>query len=129
MRPLPGMSVIGKYPLRFDADLAVAMLGDTGIEGVVIGDASSESAGFGRVDGFAVAVRNEIAKDAQVVLTHDQTEDREGDALDRAYHHRSFADRPTWVRYSTYSVLAALAGPATIAALFQAWWLLDSFFP
>ena len=32
MRPLPGMSVIAKYPLRFDADLAVAMLGDAGID-------------------------------------------------------------------------------------------------
>jgi len=123
------MSVVAKYPLRFDADLAIAMLGDAGIEGVVIGDAHSESAGFGRVDGFAVAVRNEIAEDAHVVLTNDQRPDSEADALDRAYHHRSFADRPTWVRYGTYAVLAALAGPVAIAATFQAWWLLDGFFP
>jgi hypothetical protein len=129
MQPLPGMSVVGQYPLRFDADLAVAMLGDAGIEGVVIGDAHSESAGFGRVDGYAVAVRNEIAEDAQVVLAHDRAPDREADALEQAYHQRRFADRPSWVRYGTYAVLAALGGPVTIAAAFQAWWLLDGFFP
>jgi len=129
MRPLPGMSVIAKYPIRFDADLAVAMLGDAGIEGVVIGDAHSESAGFGRIDSFGVAVRDEIAEDAHVVLTNDQPQDQQADVLDRMYHQRRFADRPTWVRYGTYAVLAALGGPVTIAALFQAWWLLDGFFP
>ena len=62
MRPLPGMRVVGLYPLRFDADLAVAILDNAGIEGVVIDDAHAESAGFGRTEGYAVAVRSEIAE-------------------------------------------------------------------
>lgn len=129
MRPLPGMRIVGLYPLRFDADLAVAILDNAGIEGVVIDDAHAESAGFGRTEGYAVTVRSEIAEDAHVALTNDRRGDHEAEALDQAFHHRGFAGRPTWVRYGTYTALTALAGPVTVAALMHAWWLLDGFFP
>lgn len=128
---VPGMRVVAVYHRRFDADLAVALLGSAGIDAVVVGDTNPETGDLSlSARGFSVAVREALAEDAAGVLTADDpVARREIDELDAMYHRRRFADRSTLVRYGTYAVLAAMAGPLVIAALIQAEWLIDGLFP
>lgn len=128
---MPGMRVVGVFPRRFDADLAIARLESAGIEAVVLGDINPEtgSAPLGS-RGFRVAVRDEIADDAETVLSgEDPATNAEIDELDALFHSRRFRDRPTWVRWGTIAVLAAMAGPVVLAALLQLEWLVDAIFP
>ena len=128
---VPGMRVVAVYHRRFYADLAVALLGSAGIDAVVVGDTNPETGDLSlSARGFSVAVREALAEDAAGVLTADDpVARREIDELDAMYHRRRFADRSTLVRYGTYAVLAAMAGPLVIAALIQAEWLIDGLFP
>jgi len=128
---MPGMRVVGEYNRRFDADLAVAMLESAGIESVIVGDTNPETGNASlSAGGFKVAVREEVGEDAVTVLASDESVARaEIDALDAAYHRRRFGDRPSLVRYGTYAVLAAMAGPIVIAAIIHAEWLIDGLFP
>lgn len=128
---MPGMRIVGVFPRRFDADLAVARLESAGIEAVILSDTNPETGDLslgGR--GFRVAVRDEIAEDASVVLTgEDPTASAEVDELDAWFHTRRFRDRPTWIRWATVAVLAAMAGPVVLALLLQVEWLVDALFP
>ena len=109
----------------------MALLGSAGIDAVVVGDTNPETGDLSlSARGFSVAVREASAEDAAGVLTADDpVARREIDELDAMYHRRRFADRSTLVRYGTYAVLAAMAGPLVIAALIQAEWLIDGLFP
>ena len=119
---MPGMRVVGVYNRRFDADLAVAMLDSAGIEAVIVGDLNPETGAASlAVDGFRVAVREEISEDASTLLA--------AEAFEEAQLERRFADRPTFVRWGTYTVLAAMAGPIVVLALIEAEWLIDALFP
>ncbi|GEM_PF-1013914 len=130
MRPLPGNSIVAEFTTRFDADLAVAMLGGAGIEGVVLGDPAASVAPHHVVERvFSVVVRSEVAEDATILLAGDHDSNAEVDALDAMYHRRRFSNRPKWVRYSTYAVLAGVIGPTIVAAILQAWTALNALFP
>ena len=119
---MPGMRVVGVYNRRFDADLAVAMLDSAGIEAVIVGDLNPETGAASlAVDGFRVAVREEISEDASTLLA--------AEAFEEVHRERRFADRPTFVRWGTYTVLAAMAGPIVALALIEAEWLIDALFP
>ncbi len=128
---MPGMRVVGVFPRRFDADLAIARLDSAGIEAVVLSDTNPETGDLSLgARGFRVAVRDEIADDAETVLSgEDPVAEAEIDELDALFHSRRFADRPTWVRWGTFAVLAGMGGPVLIAALFQLEWLIDAIFP
>ncbi len=128
---MPGMRVVGVFPRRFDADLAIARLDSAGIEAVVLSDTNPETGDLSLgARGFRVAVRDEIADDAETVLSgEDPVAEAEIDELDALFHSRRFADRPTWVRWGTVAVLAGMGGPVLIAALFQLEWLIDAIFP
>ena len=130
MRPLPGMRVIGEYTSRFDADVAAARLTESGLESAVLGDPSYSVAPHHVVDRiFRLVVRDEVAEHATEVLSGGLPRDLEAEALDAMFHHRRFADRPKWIRWSTIAVLVAVAGPLLGAAFFQALYLLDRLFP
>lgn len=119
---MPGMRVVGVYNRRFDADLAVAMLESAGIESVIVSDTNPETGTVSlSATGYRVAVRDEISEDASTLLAADPFEAAERD--------RRFADRPTFVRWGTYAVLAAMAGPIIVLALIEAEWLIDALFP
>lgn len=128
---VPGMHVVAVYNRRFDADLAVAVLGSAGIEAVVVGDSNPETGDVSLSSrGFSVAVSEEVVEDAaEVLATDDPVARTEIDELDTMYHRRRFADRSGLVRYGTYAVLAAMAGPLVIAALIEVEWLIDGLFP
>ncbi len=128
---LPDMFVVGNYPARFEADFAVAMLRDAGITGIIIGDTTAETAGLGRIQRFAVAVHSDAAEDAAAVLAAESSGEAaaEIEVLDRQFHMHRFADRPTWVRLSTYTLLAAVVGPLLLAVLVQLGWLAGNLFP
>ena len=80
--------------------------------------------------GFRIAVRHEIADDALTVLAGDgRAPSPSADGLDVGSGPRRFGDRPAWIRWATIAVLAAMAGPPLIAALFQLEWLIDGLFP
>lgn len=130
MRPLPGMSVVGEYTTRFDADVAAARLHESGLESTVLGDPSYSVAPHHIVERvFRLVVRDEVAEHATLVLDNGRGPDREADALDALYHQRRFADRPAWVRWATWAVLVAFAGPLLISAGLQALYLTDRLFP
>lgn len=128
---MPNMRVVGVFNRRFDADLAVARLESAGIEAVILSDTNPETGTLGLgAKGFRVVVHQEIAEDASVVLHGEEPAvQAEIDELDAAFHERRFADRPTWIRYATYAVLAALAGPIAIVAIVEIGWLVRGLFP
>jgi hypothetical protein len=114
------MRVVAEYGSRFDADLAVARLEGYGLEASVLADPAAGVAPHHVTDPvFAVVVREEVEDDARTVLA-DGT-DPESLALDADYFSTRFADRPRWVRRTTWLVLAALAGPPLMAACYFAW--------
>ena len=124
------MRVIGEYTTRFDADLAAARLADSGLESTVLGDPSYSVAPHHVVERtFRLVVRDEVADHASEVLTGSVPRDAEAEALDALYHHRRFADRPTWIRWATVALLLAFAGPLVITAALQGLYLLDRLFP
>lgn len=119
---MPGMRVVGEYNRRFDADLAVAMLESAGIEAVIVSDTNPETGNASlSAGGHKVVVRDEISEDAIDLLAAEAFEEVETD--------RRFADRSPLVRWGTYMVLAAMAGPIIVLALIEAEWLIDALFP
>lgn len=130
MRPLPGRSVIAEFGDRFDADVAKARLDDAGLESTVLGDpAYSVAPHLVTERVFQLVVRDEIADHARDVLADGRPADREADSLDEAFYQRRFADRPTWVRRSTWLVIAAVAGPPATAATMHLFWIVRGAFP
>lgn len=130
MRPLPGRSVIAEYGTRFDADVGRARLTEAGLESVVLGDPAHSVAPHHVTErGFQLVVRDEIADHARSVLTDDLPNDTEAAALDAAFFQRRFADRPTWVRWSTWAVGLAIIGPTAFAATILVFWVIRGLFP
>lgn len=131
MSLMPNMRVVGVFNRRFDADLAVARLESAGIEAVILSDTNPETGNIGLGSkGFRVAVHQEIAEDASTVLNgEDPVIQAEIDDLDTAFYQRRFADRPAWIRYATWAVLAAMAGPIAVVALVEIGWLVRGLFP
>ena len=78
---------------------------------------------------FQLVVRDEIADHARSVLTDDLPNDTEAAALDAAFFQRRFADRPTWVRWSTWAVGLAIIGPTAFAATILVFWVIRGIFP
>ena len=131
MSLMPGMRVVGVFPRRFDADLAIARLESAGIEGVILSDTNPETGDMALgARGYRIVVRDEIADDATTVLNgEDPARTAEVDELDALFHSRRFRDRPTLVRWGTIAVLVAMGGPVVFAALIQLEWLVDGLFP
>ncbi len=124
------MSVVGEFTSRFDADLAVAMLSNAGLEGVVLADPAHSIAPHHVTERiFRVAVREEVAEDARDLLGHGIEPDQETLALEAAYHHRHFADRPTWIRWAAWSVFWAIPGTIIVASVLIVYQLLQGLFP
>jgi hypothetical protein len=130
VHPLPGRSVVAEYGSRFDADVGHARLAEAGLESVVIGDPAHAVAPHHVTEpGFRLVVRDEIADHARSVLTDDLPPDPEAAALDAAFHHRRFADRPAWIRGATWAVGAAVIGPVVVTAAIVVVWMLRGLFP
>lgn len=130
MEPLSGMSVVGEFDSKFDADLAVAMLTDAGLEGVVMADPAHSVAPHLVTDhGFRVVVREEVAEDARELLEHGTERNEEIQALEASYHRRRLADRPAWIRMSAWTVFWAVPGTFLVAGALFAYALLRGLFP
>ena len=130
MRPLPGMSVVGEYTSRFDADVAAARLLDSGLESTVLGDPSYSVAPHHVVERlFRLVVRDEVADHASELLTDGRAPDPEAEALDAHFHQRRFADRPPWIRWATWSLLIAIPGTVAASAALLVLMLLVRAFP
>ena len=124
------MSIVGEFTSKFDADLAVAMLGDAGLEGAVLGDPAHSIAPHHVTDRmFRVVVREEVAEDARELLGHGVEPDKEIQALEAAYHQRRLADRPTWIRWATWAVFLAIPGTFLVAGALIVYQLLQGLFP
>jgi hypothetical protein len=122
--------VIAEYGTRFDADVGRARLTEAGLESVVLGDPAHSVAPHHVTErGFQLVVRDEIADHARSVLTDDLPNDTEAAALDAAFFQRRFADRPTWVRWSTWAVGLAIIGPTAFAATILVFWVIRGLFP
>ncbi|HEY5663055.1 MAG TPA: hypothetical protein VIS05_03370 [Ilumatobacter sp.] len=127
--PLPGMAVVAEYVSRFDADVAVAMLWDAGLEGAILGDPAHSVAPHHVTERmFRIVVREEVAEDARDLL-RDGIGDTEADALDALYHRRPLADRPTWFRWAAWSLFWAIPGTFIVALTLIALSLLRGLFP
>lgn len=130
MEPLSGMSVVGEFDSKFDADLAVAMLGDAGLEGAVMADPAHSVAPHLVTDpGFRVVVREEVAEDARELLAHGTERNEEIQALEASYHRRRLVDRPTWIRMGAWTVFWAIPGTFLVAGALFAYVLLRGLFP
>ena len=124
------MSIVGEYNSKFDADLAVAMLSDAGLEGAVMADPAHSVAPHLVTDpGFRVVVREEVAEDARELLGHDAEPDEEIQAMEAAYFYRRFADRPRWFRWAGWAVFWGIPGTVLIFVALIAYTLLQGLFP
>ena len=129
MEPFSGMTVVAEYTTRFDADLAVAMLWDAGLEGAILGDPAHSVAPHHVTERmFRVVVRDEVATDARDLLV-DAGGDAESEALDAAYHRRRLADRPAWFRWAAWSVFWAIPGTFIVALVLIGFRLVEGLFP
>ncbi len=129
VKPLPGMEPIAEYATRWEANVALARLSEAGYEAVVLVDPATDVAPHHVTDRVAVlVVRCEAAQAATEVLGLDRP-DREAEALDAAFHQQRFADRPAWVRFLTWTLVAAIPGPLAIVGLWLLLTLLRSLFP
>ncbi len=124
------MSIVGEFDSKFDADLAVAMLTDAGLEGAVMADPAHSVAPHLVTDpGFRVIVREEVAEDARELLSHGVEPDKEIQALETAYFYRRFADRPSWFRWAGWAVFWGIPGTFLVAITLIAYALLQGLFP
>ena len=129
MRPIPGMVPIAEYSSRWEADVAAARLLEAGYEATVIFDPATDVAPHHVTERLAVlVVRTEVADPAAAVLGLERP-DLEAERLDAAFHQRRFADRPTWVRYLTWTLVIAIPGPFAVVGLWLTWTALRSLFP
>ena len=129
VRPLPGMVPIAEYASRWEADLAAARLREAGYEATVIVDPATDVAPHHVTERLAVlVVRTEVADTAAAVLGLER-HDLEAERLDAAFHQTRFADRPTWVRYLTWTLVIAIPGPFAVVGLWLMWTALGSLFP
>lgn len=137
MKPLSGMSVVGEFNSRFDADLAVAMLTDAGLEGAVMADPAHSVAPHLVTDpGFWVVVRQEVAEDARTLLGQDNPRtsqehqaNEEIKALEAAYFRRRLADRPMWIRLAAWTVFWSLPGLLFAIGAYFLYGFLQNLFP
>ena len=121
---------MAEFGSRFDADLARARLWEAGLEAAVLGDPAHGVAPHHVTERvFSLVVRDEVVEHAREVLGGDVPPNAEAEALDRQFHQRRFADRPPWVRWMTWALIAAFVGPVAIAALLQLVWILRGLFP
>lgn len=126
--PLPGRATVAEYGSKFDADLAVAVLEDHGIEARVLSDPAATVAPHLMTDRvFRVVVRTEVLEVATEII--ESTRDDEAEQLDAVFHHRSFRDRPVWVRRTTIVTFVAVAGPAIAVAAVLFWKLVTGIGP
>ena len=120
---------IAEYASRWEADVAAARLREAGCEASVLADPATAIALRHASDSSVVlAVRYEAAGDAADLLGLN-TPDPEAEFLDAAYHHRRFSDRPAWVRFTTWVLLAAIPGPFAVVALWLLWKAMRSLYP
>ncbi len=124
------MSIVGEYNSKFDADLAVAMLDDAGLQGAVMADPAHSVAPHLVTDpGFRVVVREEVAEDARELLSHGVEPDEELQALETAYFYRRFADRPKWIRWAGWAVFWAIPGTVLLSLALLAYVAMQGQFP
>jgi hypothetical protein len=110
--------VVAEYGSRFEADVAVALLTDNGIEGIVRADpAHAVAPHLVTVPGFRVAVHSDDVDIALEALGADDPRHPEADDLDRDYLRVPFAQRPPWLRWLAYLGLAGAAGLPALAAI------------
>ena len=129
MRPLPGMVPVAEFPNRWEAQVAVARLEQAGIEAAVIGDPADQVAPHHVTERVViVVVREEVADDAFDVLAVDGA-DRWSEQMDATFHQRRFADRPAWIRYSTWALILAIPTPLVIVAGYLIIRVLSGIFP
>ena len=127
--PLPGISVIASYASRWQADVAAARLRDVGYGAAVLVDPAVGVAPHHGAERMAiVVVREETAESARDLL-EDTEHDDELERIEAAFHTHRFADRPTWVRYATWSLLVSIPEPLALTAAWLLWSALRSLFP
>lgn len=130
MRPLPGRSVVAEYGSRFDADIGHARLAEAGLESVVIGDpAHSVAPHLVTEPMFHLVVLDEMIDHARSILTDDLPPDDEAEELDAAFYQRRFADRPPWVRHTTWAVGLAVIGPFAVTTAILLVWITRALYP
>ncbi len=123
------MTVVGEYTSKFDADLAIAMLWDAGLEGTVLSDPAHSVAPHHVTERmFRVIVRQEVAEDARVLLT-ENVADAETQQLDAIYHRHRLADRPRWFRWAAWALFWSLPGAFLIGIVLVGFQLLEGLFP
>ncbi len=123
------MTVIAEYPDAWAARVAAARLAGAGIEATVLVDPASDVAPHHVVErGARLVVRTEIAERAssELGLSH---RDPVADELDAHYHLHRFADRPAWIRRTTWLAIVALVAPVGLWALVLAYQLVAGLFP
>lgn len=123
------MVPVAEFPSRWEAQVAVARLEQAGIEAALIGDPADQVAPHHVTERMVmVVVREEVVEDAFDVLAVDGV-DRWSEQMDATFHQRRFADRPAWVRYSTWSLILAIPAPLALVAVYLLYRAADGIFP
>ncbi len=126
------MATVAEYGTRFDADVASAHLTEYGIQSAVFGDPAHSVAPHHVTNpGFQLMVLGIEVDDAKAVLGLDKPEAElsETAELEASLYHRHFSQRPRWIRWSTYVLLAAVPIPLAIAFGLLVWELGTRLFP
>ncbi len=121
------MSTVREYGTKFDADTAKALLAEYGIDSAVYGDPAHHVAPHLVTEaGFELMVLTPQIDEALEILG---PQNPALDELEAHYHHRSFADRPKWIRVLTYLLLLSTPVPLAIGAAVLLVDLLQRAFP
>lgn len=123
------MVPIAEYSTRWEADVAAARLREAGYEAAVLVDPATEVAPHHVTERIAVLVVRAEAVERAADLLGLPLADDEAERMDAHFHQRRFADRPAWVRYSTWVLVVAVPGPFAVVGLWVLWRLLRSLFP
>ena len=121
------MAVVAEYTTKLQADLAVALLWDSGVEGTILSDPAHSVAPHHVTDPmFLVVVRKEVADEARDVLLEEAMSEGEADLV---YEHKPLESRPALFRWAAWALFWAIPGAFIVAILLLIWFLLGALFP
>jgi len=123
------MVPVAEFSSRWEAQVVVARLEQAGIEATMIGDPADQVAPHHVTQRMVtIVVRREAVEDAVDVLALEGV-DEWSEQMDATFFERRFADRPAWVRYTTWALILAFPGPLAITAAYILYRLVSGVFP
>ena len=112
------MVPVAEFPSRWEAQIALARLGQAGIPAAMVGDPADQVAPHHVTERMVIVVVGaDVVAAARHILAVDGA-DEWTERMDGVFHERRFSDRPPWVRYATWALILAIPGPFAVVILY-----------